>query len=137
MARQIVSELEDVAVSKSKNEGITLKEFSQLTMRYRGLLAPAFQIQDSIRNRVGGSYFWGRASEKRLKLTDGKYMPIETLIFIAVNADDSDRALGEVRRASKFNDSEAVAFLQAHGGATIHSRQQQHMVKAKVAPSPL
>ena len=63
-------------IHEELGEDIDITEFREFIRKYPALLFPAFQLQDSIVSKVMGSEFWHIFSEKRLKLSNGKYIEL-------------------------------------------------------------
>lgn len=70
-AKNIYSELEKLAC-----DDIDISEFLEFSRTHPGLLFPAFNMQEIIRNRVLGAAFWEHYSQKRIQISKGKYTTI-------------------------------------------------------------
>lgn len=70
-AKNIYSELERLAC-----DDIDINEFLEFARTHPGLLFPAFNMQEIIRNRVLGAAFWEHHSQKRIQISKGKYTTI-------------------------------------------------------------
>jgi len=70
-AKNIYVELERLAC-----DDVDINEFVEFARTHPGLLFPAFNIQEIIRNRVLGAAFWEHHSQKRIQISKGKYTTI-------------------------------------------------------------
>ena len=43
-------------------------------------LNPAFQIQSALRRKILGSGFWEHHTENRIRMTEGKYVPVRDFL---------------------------------------------------------
>lgn len=85
-ARQL---MEDVAGMST----IGISEFSEFARTHPALLFKAFQMQESIRNRILGKFFWEQFSIRRLKISKGLYVPISNFLSIHMSKDAVERMM--------------------------------------------
>lgn len=50
-------------------------------MTHQALLNPAFQIQSALRRKILGSGFWEQHTENRIRMTEGKYVPVRDFLL--------------------------------------------------------
>ena len=66
-------------------DDITVTEFREFVRKYPALLFPAFNLQETLQKKIMGNDFWKFFSEKRLKLSGGKYIEIgEFMALVSV-----------------------------------------------------
>lgn len=68
-----------------KIESITLKDvnkdvFRDFTKRHPALLFPAFEMQRVLQKHCLGAKFWKRITQKRIELSDGKFLSVGEII---------------------------------------------------------
>ena len=74
-------------VEKMGDKRIDVDAFRKFIDSYPALLFPAFEIQMKIQNGILGPEFWNHCSQRRVSITDGKYMQIRDLMELHVNKD--------------------------------------------------
>lgn len=77
--------------------------FRSFAQTHPSVLFPAFQLQHLLRKRILGVGFWESASNRRIEVTQGKYIPIARFVELNVNEhayeDNVTMALSVTKRA--------------------------------------
>lgn len=60
---------------------LTLDQFRVFVKTHQALLFPAFQMQSGLQRKILGSAFWERNANKRIKLSNGKYVSVGSFIM--------------------------------------------------------
>ena len=67
---------------------ITVTEFREFVRKYPALLFPAFQLQDTLQQKIMGPEFWKYFSERRMKLSKGNYIEVgEFMALVSPNCE--------------------------------------------------
>lgn len=77
-------------IYEAQIEEISLKDFNEFCDHHPGLLFPAFKFQIDLKREIVGSKFWSRASDTRVKLTNGKQVSVQDILKARVNLQDVD-----------------------------------------------
>ena len=75
-------------IFEAQIEEISLKDFNEFCDHHPGLLFPAFKFQIDLKREIVGSKFWSRASDTRVKLTNGKQVSVQDILKARVNRQD-------------------------------------------------
>ena len=63
-----------------KGNPINTTHFRDFALNHQALLYPAFVMQSALRRKILGSGFWERQTEKRMRITKGKYVPVRDFL---------------------------------------------------------
>lgn len=116
-AKAVLSELTTLC----EKQTVDISLFQHFVHSHPSLLFPAFQLQHALRRKILGEGFWERASERRIRLSEGRFLPVSELLDL--NASSALLDLNGVV------DKEARLLLSSTG--TLHTRQ----VRASSHPS--
>eukprot|EP01039_Chlorochromonas_danica_P008556 gene8556-9429_t len=112
---------------------LDIAKFQAFAYNHPSLLFPAFQLQHALRQKILGVRFWERASERRIRLTDGRFLPIEQFMELNVNNSLFAATFGQI---SARRVDENARFVLANTG-TLAYRRSSSMEEnpGKEAPS--
>jgi hypothetical protein len=63
-------------INEELGDDITITEFREFVRKYPALLFPAFNLQETLQKKIMGTEFWKFFSDRRLTLSNGKYIEI-------------------------------------------------------------
>eukprot|EP00639_Heterosigma_akashiwo_P031669 CAMPEP_0194672140 /NCGR_PEP_ID=MMETSP0295-20121207/6257_1 /TAXON_ID=39354 /ORGANISM="Heterosigma akashiwo, Strain CCMP2393" /LENGTH=370 /DNA_ID=CAMNT_0039555771 /DNA_START=135 /DNA_END=1244 /DNA_ORIENTATION=+ len=64
---------------------VTAEQFGQFCRKHATLLLPAFTMQETLREAVGGKRLWERLSRRRFEVSDGAYISVNQLLESHLN----------------------------------------------------
>jgi hypothetical protein len=73
---RVVQELKKI----EKEGSFDINRFSKFARRHQHMLFPAFQMQLKLQERIMGSKFWEKCTERRVEWSKGKYISIAQLM---------------------------------------------------------
>lgn len=85
-ARQLLEDVAGISV-------IGIAEFAEFARTHPALLFRAFQMQETIRIRILGKFFWEQFSIRRLKVSKDIYLPISNFLNIHMTKDAYERMM--------------------------------------------
>lgn len=105
---------------------VDLEKFRGFARQNQGILFPAFLLQQKIQNAILGRRFWGKISKRRIKLTNGVYVPVAKLMELHGNKDLYDEVVnkpklkpGLIPKDANYNaggiDENALYLLESTG----------------------
>lgn len=79
-AKGVLTELLNIC----EQESVDITLFQDFVRKHPSLLFPAFQLQHALRTKILGESFWERASERRIRLSEGRFVSVSK--FMELNA---------------------------------------------------
>ena len=83
-AKRVKKSIEKL-IFEAQIEEISLKDFNEFCGHHPGLLFPAFKFQIDLKREIVGAKFWQRASDTRVKLTNGKQVSVQDILKARVH----------------------------------------------------
>lgn len=118
--------LDEIADNRDDyGETLDIEEFAKFSLTHPALLMPPFSFQDILRRKICGFRFWDRTTDKRMMLSNGKYVPISVLLETSINESVAKGIVyaevkGKKKKMKKLkkeiDDSEALKFIREIGG---------------------
>ena len=72
-------------IQEAEIDEVSLKDFNEFCDHHPGLLFPAFKFQIDLQREIVGAKFWARASDTRVKLTNGMNVSVQDILKARVN----------------------------------------------------
>lgn len=136
-AKQIEREL----MQLDKQRDLNIEAFQIFSKTHHNLLFPAFMLQLKLRRKVLGEAFWNKATERRIKLSDRRYVTLGELLQVHLNEELYNKIVNDgviVNGKRRQVNSGALRVLDATGtayGRTVTDKEHNRPATATTTTS--
>lgn len=78
----MTDELNKISASVTQKGPIDLETFQTFTKFHQAVVYRTFNVQMKLRNTILGNEFWEMLSQRRVKLSKGRYMSMVTILML-------------------------------------------------------